>query len=90
VWPSARCCQVGFVESGAVESGDGTIVPVEVWNGTSQTVSGVDISGPAMSGSTVVGSGDSQDVEPGVLAPSEVAFGMVFYSQDCRAERPSI
>lgn len=63
-------------------SGDGTIVPVEVWNGTSQTMSAVDISGPAMSGSTVVGSGDSQDVEPGELAPGQVAFGMVFYSQN--------
>jgi hypothetical protein len=63
-------------------SGDGTIVPVEVWNGTSQTVSGLDISGSAMTGSTVVGSGDSQDVEPGVLAPGQVAFGMVFYTQN--------
>jgi len=65
-----------------IGSGDGTEVPVEVWNGTLQSVSGVDISGPAMSGSTVVGSGDSQDVEPGVLDPGEVAFGMVFYTQD--------
>jgi hypothetical protein len=63
-------------------SGDGTIVPVEVLNATSQSVGGVDISGPAMSGSSVVGSGDSQDVEPAVLAPGEVAFGMVFYTQD--------
>ena len=61
---------------------DGTVVPVEVWNGTSQTISGLDISGPAMSGTTVVGSGDSQDVEPGVLAPRQTAFGMVFYSQN--------
>lgn len=38
-----------------------------------------------MSGITVVGSGDSQDVEPGVLAPDEMAFGMVFYSQDLPA-----
>jgi hypothetical protein len=41
----------------------------------------VDISGAAMSGSTVVGSGDSQNVQPGVLAPSQVAFGMVFFTQ---------
>ncbi len=61
---------------------DGTVVPVEVWNGTSQTISGLDISGPAMSGTTVVGSGDSQDVEPGVLASGQTAFGMVFYSQN--------
>jgi hypothetical protein len=63
-------------------SGDGTIVPVEVRNGTPQTLSSLDISGPAMSGSTVVGSGDSQEVEPANLAPGQVAFGMVFYSQD--------
>lgn len=63
-------------------AGDGTVVPVEVWNGTSQTMSGLDISGPAMSGAAVVGSGDSQNVEPGVLAPGQVAFGMVFFSQD--------
>lgn len=63
-------------------NGDGTVVPVEVWNGTSQTISGLDISGPAISGTTVVGSGDSQDVEPGVLAPGQTAFGMVFYSQN--------
>lgn len=63
-------------------SGDGTIVPVEVWNGTSESMTSVDISGPAMSGSTVIGSGDSQDVEPGLLAPGDVAFGMVFYTQN--------
>lgn len=63
-------------------AGDGTVVPVEVWNGTSQTMSGLDISGPALSGAAVVGSGDSQDVEPGVLAPGQVAFGMVFFSQN--------
>jgi hypothetical protein len=45
-------------------------------------MSDLDISGPAMSGSTVIGSGDSQDVEPGVLAPGQVAFGMVFFSQN--------
>lgn len=63
-------------------AGDGTVLPVEVWNGTSQTMSYLDISGAAMSGATVVGSGDSQDVEPSVLAPGQVAFGMVFFTQD--------
>ena len=66
-------------------SGDGTMVPVEVFNGTDQSVAQVDVSGAASSGSAVVGSGDSQDVEPAVLAPGEVAFGMVFYTQDLPA-----
>ncbi len=61
--------------------GSGTIVPIEVWNGTSQSVNGVDVAGSAMSGSTVVGSGSSQDVQPAVLDPGQVAFGMVYYSQ---------
>lgn len=80
--PSGRL-DVTFVGTPySLGSGAGTVVPVEVWNGTSQTLSGLDISGPAMVGTTVVGSGDSQDVEPGVLAPGQTAFGMVFYSQN--------
>jgi len=59
--------------------GSDTVVPVEVLNATGGDVSYVDISGPAMSGSTVVGSGDSQHVQPAILAPKEVAFGAVVY-----------
>jgi len=59
--------------------GTDTVVPVEVLNGTGRDVSYVDISGPAMSGSTVLGSGDSEHVQPAILAPKEVAFGAVVY-----------
>jgi hypothetical protein len=65
--------------------GSGTVVPVEVWNGTSQTLSALDISGSAMSGSKVIGSGDSQDVTPYVLASGQVDFGIVFFTQDLPA-----
>jgi hypothetical protein len=65
----------------AYSQGSGTIVPVEVWNGTSQSVKGIDIAGSAMSGPTVVGSGSSQDVQPALLDPGQVAFGMVYFSQ---------
>ena len=34
-----------------------------------------------MSGATVVGSGDSQDVQPAVLDSGQVAFGIVYFSQ---------
>ncbi len=61
--------------------GVGTEVPVEVWNGTKGTVSDVDVSGAATNSSgTVIGSGDSQDIEPQNLPPGTVAFGMVYFS----------
>jgi hypothetical protein len=62
--------------------GAGTILPVIVWNGTGKSVSHVDVSGPAKDASgTVLGSGDSQEIEPQTLAPNEVAFGLVFFTQ---------
>jgi hypothetical protein len=57
-----------------------TTVPVEIWNGTSKTVSAIDVSGPAKDPSgKVIGSGDSQDIEPQNVLPGEVAFGMVYF-----------
>jgi hypothetical protein len=57
-----------------------TTVPVEVWNGTAKTVSSIDVSGPAKDPSgKVVGSGDSQDIEPQNVLPGEVALGMVYF-----------
>lgn len=69
-----------YVGSASSLGGVGTSVPVAVWNGTSHAVNHIDVSGPAMSGGSVVGSGDSQDIEPMNLAPGEVAFGMVYFS----------
>ena len=58
----------------------GSIVPVAVWNGSSSLINHIDISGPAKDGTgAVIGSGDSQDVEPQNVPPGDVAFGMVFF-----------
>jgi hypothetical protein len=57
-----------------------TTVPVVVWNGTTGTINDLDVSGVAKDGSgKVIGSGDSQDIEPQNLLPGEVAFGMVYF-----------
>jgi hypothetical protein len=60
----------------------GTIVPVIIWNGTGETVSHLDVSGTGKDASgTVLGAGDAQDIEPQNLAPNEVAFGLVYFTQ---------
>ena len=59
--------------------GAATIVPVEVLNATKHDVSHIVVSGPAMSGATVVASGSSDYVQPALLAPGQVAFGIVAY-----------
>ena len=74
-----------YVGSANSLGGVGASVPVAIWNGTSHTVNHIDVSGPAMSGGSVVGSGDSQDIEPSNLAPGQVAFGMVYFSQSLPA-----
>jgi len=56
-----------------------TTVAVVVWNGMSHPVNNVDVSGSASVGGAVVGSGDSQDVEPENLAPGDAAFGKVYF-----------
>lgn len=56
-------------------------VPVEIWNGTSTVISEPDISGSASSQGNIVGSGDSQEVEPRNLFPGQVAFGMVYFEE---------
>ncbi len=59
--------------------GAATIVPVEVLNATKHDVSHIVVSGPAISGATVVASGSSDYVQPALLAPGQVAFGIVAY-----------
>lgn len=60
----------------------GTIVPVVVWNGTGQTAAHIDVSGIAKDAAgTVLGSGDSQDINPTNVAAQGVAFGMVYFRQ---------
>lgn len=63
-------------------SGSGADVPVEVWNGTSRALSGIEVSGQAISESTAIASGESDFVQPGVLAPGDVAFGIVRFHED--------
>lgn len=65
---------------GPPKSNSGTTVPVVVWNGTSSVYNHLDISGSATVGGSVVGSGDSQEVQPSNLAPGAAAFGMVYFS----------
>jgi len=68
-----------FVGTPIVSDGS-TTVPIEVWNGTKQTVNEIDVSGVAKNAAgTVIGSGDSQDIEPENLLPGEVGFGFVYF-----------
>lgn len=60
-------------------SGDGSIVPFAVWNGTTKAVEDLSASGTSVVGGKVVGSGNSQDIEPPNLEPGQVAFGIVFF-----------
>ena len=57
---------------------------MEVWNGTSVPVSDCPDVATDLSG-TVLGSGDSQDIEPQNLGPDEIVFGMVFFEQSIPA-----
>ena len=72
--------KLDVVQVGAPGGLLGESVPVLVWNGTPHTVNNVDVSGPALVGSTVVGSGDSQGVAPQNLGPGEVGFGFVYFN----------
>jgi hypothetical protein len=68
-----------FVGTPIVTDGN-TTVPIVVWNGTGKTVNDIDVAGIAKNGAgTVIGSGDSQDIEPENLLPGDVAFGMVYF-----------
>jgi hypothetical protein len=58
---------------------DGTIVPIAIWNGTTKGVNDLSVSGSASSAGRVIGSGQSQNIEPPNLAPGQVAFGIVFF-----------
>jgi hypothetical protein len=60
-------------------NGNGTEVPIAVWNGTSRVVKDIQVSGSAMLGSEVAGSGSSQDIDPPNLEPHQVGFGYVFF-----------
>jgi hypothetical protein len=79
--PANAALNVDLVFVGTPIVNDGsTSVPVEVWNGTSKTVNDLDVSGAAKNATgTVIGSGDSQDIEPQNLSPGQVAFGMVYF-----------
>lgn len=71
--------QVDVIYIGAAYGQFASTVPVVVWNGTSEPVNNVDVSGPALLNGSVVGSGDSQDIQPKNLEPGQAAFGMVFF-----------
>lgn len=69
----------GAAYSPGGETADGTIVPFAVWNGTTKSVQDLSASGTASLGGKVVGSGNSQDIEPPNLARGQVAFGIIFF-----------
>ena len=74
--PPAKTGRVSVVSVGAVqpESGD-TVVPVIVRNGTSGTISNIQVSGPALNPQgQVIGSGQSGHVAPENLLPGQVSF----------------
>lgn len=73
--------KVAIIETGPASGTVGATVPVMVWNGTSGTISNVEVAGPAVdSTGKIVGSGDSQGFEPSNLAPGQVAFGYAYFS----------
>jgi hypothetical protein len=69
----------GAAYSPGGEPSAGTVVPFAVWNGTTKSVQDLSASGTAILDGKVVGSGNSQDIEPPNLAPGQVAFGIVFF-----------
>lgn len=74
--------KVAIIETGS-SSGhiEGTAIPVIVGNGTSGTISHIEVAGPAVdSTGKVVGSGDSQGFDPVNLAAGQVAFGFAYFS----------
>lgn len=71
---------VGPAYSPGGDTSDGSVVPFGVWNGTSKTVDDLSASGTAILNEKVVGSGNSQDIEPPNLAPGQIAFGIIFFS----------
>jgi hypothetical protein len=70
---------VDVVYTGAPYGEGGTTLPVVVWNGTSAPVDDVDVSGSATVGGKIVGSGDSQGIEPQNLQPGQLGFGFVYF-----------
>lgn len=63
-------------------AGNGAL-PVVVRNMTNQTLDSVKLKGTARDSSgALVGSGEDQGVDPGVLAPGEIAWGYVYFSAD--------
>jgi len=71
--------KLDVIFTGTPEATSTTTVPFILWNGTSRTLSTVDVAGSASINGSIVGSGNSQDVEPTDVAPGQAVFGMVYF-----------
>lgn len=74
-------------DSGAVTlilgAPDGQLFPFVAYNGTAAPVSRIEVSGRAVDADgNTLGSGSSQSVEPNVVAPGGVAFGIVWIGEE--------
>ena len=72
---------VSLVVIGPVQSfpsGD-ALVPVIVENRTNHKINDVEVSGPAMLGSKIVGSGDSQGFDPITVGVGQIDLGFVYF-----------
>lgn len=74
--------ETGKLSVVAVGSPDGERESIEfvVRNNTSGPLYGVSATGKVTSAGKLVGSGESQSVQPAVVAPGEIAFGYVYFS----------
>jgi len=78
--------KVAIIMTGSVNGSVGSTVPVMVGNGTTGTISSIEVAGPAVdSTGKIVGSGDSQGFEPVNLRPGQVAFGFAYFSSSVPA-----
>jgi len=71
--------KLDVIFTGTPEATSTTTVPFILWNGTSRTLSTVDVAGSASINGSIVGSGNSQDVEPTDVAPGQAVLGMVYF-----------
>lgn len=73
--------RVSLVVIGPVQNfpSGGAVVPVIVENRTERKINDIEVSGPAMMGSRIVGSGDSQGFEPSTVGVGEIDLGYVYF-----------
>ncbi|MHA7154250.1 hypothetical protein [Arthrobacter sp. TMN-50] len=79
---------VDVVTSGPINSSPGgTKVPIAIRNNSGDTITGIDVTGAAKDAAgTIIGSGQSQGVNPANVPPGGIALGFVYYQSEIPAD----